>query len=380
MPWLPLSGLVLGNPTAKPPDLTDGALPIDRLIRAMSGANWACLILAEPQDESLISALRHKLINELRSIEAAAQSAGAPSPLAEHYIQLLQLALINLTYGQALGAWRTAVYLAGDSLSYYRLAGVWRGIFSGEESLPEPVRVWDSEDVAKLAVNWAMPDVAGLEGPGFYQHTFHYQSLLTSMQLAAYIHLPQLETSGFAVNTVPDFDAMPPPVKGGGTIYLGNVVHRTRPTETCYTISAKSLPRHSFVAGVTGAGKTNTIFQLLSQVAAQDVPFLVIEPAKTEYRRLVHALPPGRRMQVFTLGNEMVSPFRLNPFEVLPGAAVGVHIDLVRSLFAASFGMWTPLPQILEQCIYQIYQDKGWDITTGSNDRLGDNPGLSHPF
>ena len=372
MPKLPLAGLVLGNPTAKPSDSTDGSLPIDRLIRAMAGANWACLILAEPQAENRISALRDKLINELRSIEAATQSSGAPSPLAEHYYQLLQLALTNLTFGQALGAWRTAVYLAGDPLSYYRLAGVWRGIFSGEQSLPEPVRVWDSEDAAQLAVDWAMPDIAGPKGPGFYQHTFLYQSLLSSSQLAAYIHLPRLETSGFAVNTVPDFDAVPPPVIGSVTINLGKVIHRSRPTRTQYRISPRSLARHAFVAGVTGAGKTNTIFQLLHQLAEQDVPFLVIEPAKTEYRRLVHALPPGRRMQVFTLGHEMVAPFRLNPFEVLPGTAVGVHTDLIRSLFVASFGMWTPLPQILEQCIYQVYQDKGWDITTGSNARLGD--------
>lgn len=75
-------------------------------------------------------------------------------------------------------------------------------------------------------------------------------------------------------------------------------------------------------------------------------------------------------LRIFTLGNEMISPFRLNPFEVLPATPVSVHLDLLRSAFSASFGMWTPLPQIIEQCFYRIYEDRGWDITTNRNTRL----------
>src|SRR5262249_44862341 len=75
-------------------------------------------------------------------------------------------------------------------------------------------------------------------------------------------------------------------------------------------------------------------------------------------------------LQVFTLGNETVSPFRLNPFEVPQDIPIGVHIDLLRSVFYASFGMWTPLPEILEQCLHGIYTDRGWDIATNSNRRL----------
>jgi hypothetical protein len=51
-------------------------------------------------------------------------------------------------------------------------------------------------------------------------------------------------------------------------------------------------------------------------------------------------------------------------------ATISNHIDLLRSLFNASFGLWTPLPQILEECLYLIYQDKGWDLTRDYNSRL----------
>jgi hypothetical protein len=365
----PLSGFVLGVPTAKPPDPGDGALQLDRLIRSLSGLNWACLVLAEPVDEGATTHLRNAVLNEIRSVQAAAQAEKAPSPLASSYSELLTVALRGLSSGLEVGLWRTGVYLLGDEESYYRLAGVWRGIFSGDESLPEPVRVWDGVDVGQLAVNWALPDMAGAHGPGHFQHPVQYQTLLTSNQLATYVHLPQLETNGFRVSTVPDFDGVPPSLKGDKKIGLGTVNLRSRPTEARYEIALNDLSRHALVAGVTGAGKTNTIFHLLRQAVGCGVPFLVLEPAKTEYRALLNDQVFGD-LRVFTLGDEQVSPFRLNPFEVPEGVTVSQHLDLLRAVFAASFGMWTPLPEVLERCLHEIYRDRGWDLASNSNSRL----------
>jgi hypothetical protein len=141
------------------------------------------------------------------------------------------------------------------------------------------------------------------------------------------------------------------------------------------------LTRHAFVTGVTGAGKTNTIFHLLKSVSEYGIPFLVIEPAKSEYRELIRDPVIGSELSVFTLGNEQISPLRMNPFEVLGGTTVGVHLDLLRSVFSASFGMWTPLPQILEICLHEIYQDRGWDITANTNSRLSPDtdPARAYP-
>jgi Helicase HerA, central domain len=377
----PVSGLALGTPTIKPPDKLDGALPLDRLIRALSGANWACLVLAEPADESAIIDLRDGVINEVRIVQSTAQSERAPSPLAKNYTDLLTVALKTLNSGLGIGLWRTGVYLLADEEGYDRLASVWRGIFSGDKSLPEPVRVQKSTEAGGLAANWALPDAPGTRGPGNYHRPLEYQTLLTSSQLAAYVHLPQLETSGFRINSVPDFDVVPQLVQKK-TISLGKVIEGTRKTETSYEIAVDDLTRHAFVAGVTGAGKSNTIFYLLKQAAASDVRFLVLEPAKTEYRALLDDETLRGRLQVFTLGNELWSPFRLNPFEVVswPTIPVGVHLDLLRSVFTSSFGMWTPLPQILEQCLHAVYEDRGWDITTNKNHRLDSKSDVADTF
>lgn len=376
----PLGGLVLGIPTAKPPDVDCDGLPLDRLVRALTGASWRALVLAQPVEETAISDFRFRLINEIRSVATAAQAGETPSPLTEYYAALLGDWVKELTRGQAIGMWRTAVYLLGDDQSYYRLASAWRGVFAGTRSLPEPVRIWDRPDVPMLAARWAMPEPVSSPAPGLFQRLFSHQTLLTSTQLAAYVHLPQFETTGFEIRTVPSFDVVPPKPKSDQVVNLGAVLDRGSATGSDFTFDVERFTRHAFVTGVTGSGKTNTVFNVLREAASAGLPFLVIEPAKTEYRALLNDGDAVQNLQVFTLGDEMVSPFRLNPFEVPDGIPVAVHLDLLRSVFTVSFGMWTPLPQVIEICLHRVYADRGWDITSNSNRRLDETSDRSASF
>ena len=373
-------GFAVGIPALKPVDAQDGSLPWDRLVRALNGATWACLVLAEPAEWELIKQMRDGVILEIRTVENVTKAPQAPSPLAKHYVELLRQRLRALTAGEAAGAWRTAVYLLGQGADYARLAGLWSTVFAPTQGTPEPIRVRADAAVLGLAKEWAMPEVDGPAAPGRYCRPYLYQTLLSSAQLAAYIQLPRLETAGFAVRTVPEFDVEPPGTTAG--INLGRIIHRTRLTSVDYFVKPSNLTRHAFVAGVTGSGKTNTILQLLRQAkAGSGVPFLVIEPAKTEYRALLDDPDLAGKLRVYTLGDERVSPLRLNPFEAVAGTPVGVHLDLVRSAFGTAFGMWTPLPQVLERCLHRVYGDRGWVIATNENPRLaaGDDPADAFP-
>ena len=46
------------------------------------------------------------------------------------------------------------------------------------------------------------------------------------------------------------------------------------------------LSTHTFVTGSTGSGKSNTVFQILSELKKKKKHFLVIEPAKGEYKHI----------------------------------------------------------------------------------------------
>lgn len=375
-----LSGLVIGIPNLGQPDRIEQTVPIDRLIRALHGTSWTVLILAEPVTENAVRTLRHETLNEQRTALTLEKSEGVPSPLTSHYSELLKASTDLLTQGLSLGVWRTAVYLMADTVSYFRLESVWRSIFAGEESLLAPLIANQSPEIAKLAVQWSMPDVEGLRGPGAFRHPYRYQTLLTSHQLATYIHFPEKETSGFAIHTIPSFDVVRTRPSGAGQITLGEITVRGHPTHTDYLITVDSLAEHAFISGVTGSGKTTTIFQLLKEADRLGKPFLVIEPAKTEYRELLNDKVLEPKLQVFTLGNENVSPFRLNPFEKSAKTPISVHLEMLRSVFAASFGMWQPLPQVLESSIHAVYRDRGWDLTQNSNARLDEMAPLALAF
>src|SRR5207302_8020438 len=129
----------------------------------------------------------------------------------------------------------------------------------------------------------------------------------------------------------------------GKNLVIGQILQHRLATAGTYAVTIRSLTRHVFVGGLTGSGKTNTIMSMLEEAAALDVPFLVVEPATTEYRALIDHPKIGPRIRVFTAGKAMVAPFVLNPFEVPAGTTVGEHLNLLRAVFTAAFGMWTPL-------------------------------------
>ena len=367
----PLAGLALGVPTVSPPDEADGSNGADRLVAALTGMRFAVVVLAEPLSEEHLSRRSGQVLNELRAVAAWEQSSQAPSPLGRHYSGLLEHALATFGAAQGIGGWRTAVYLMGDEVSYPCLASAWRAIHSGAESLPEPIRVFDAPDVSSFAARWALPEAPAASGPGGYHHDHACQTVLSSHQLAAFVQLPARELPGFSVRVGTAFDVVPAVADGEDGLALGDVLHRSRPTQSKYRITPKSLTRHAFVAGVTGAGKTNTIFHMLAELDERGIPFLAIEPAKREYRELATQPRFAGRLQILTPGDESVAPLRLNPFEVPPGTSVQEHLDLLRAAFGASFGLWAPLPQVLERSMHEIYVDRGWDLRTNTNPRLG---------
>ena len=134
------------------------------------------------------------------------------------------------------------------------------------------------------------------------------------------------------------------------------------------TFPVSILDRHVFIAGVTGSGKTNTSEKILIE---SGLPFLVIEPAKTEYRSMKND-EHFKDLLVFTLGTDSVAPFRLNPFEILPEENITSRVDMIKASIEAAFDMEAAIPQIIEAAIYDCYEAHGWDIQTNQNDLYED--------
>src|SRR5262249_57949277 len=86
-----------------------------------------------------------------------------------------------------------------------------------------------------------------------------------------------------------------PAVAGAGRgLGLGEILEaRDRPAGE-FLVPLPTLNRHALVTGATGAGKSQTVRHLLTGLARAGLPWLAIEPVKSEYPGMAGRLA-GRR-------------------------------------------------------------------------------------
>lgn len=130
-------------------------------------------------------------------------------------------------------------------------------------------------------------------------------------------------------------------------------------------IPLNHFSKHGMIVGKSGSGKTNFVHTMLIRLAQAGVPFLAIEPTKTEYRCLVDAIP---NLKVFTPGMNNVSPFIINPFVPPVGVTVESYIPCLMSAFETAFTMPDPLPSIFREVINKTYNKYGWKMSSTCDD------------
>jgi hypothetical protein len=198
------------------------------------------------------------------------------------------------------------------------------------------------------------------------EHFAFVSNWYSARELAIIAGLPCKEVVGLSLNKEVEYGLKVKEIEKGKGIALGylvqsQVVHKN----ISVTIGKEDMNKHVFVCGVTGSGKTTTCMRLLLE---SGYPFLVIEPAKTEYRVLAN----NHDCLVFTLGDN-VAPFRLNPLEFLEGESISAHVDMVKACIEAAFDMEAAIPQIIESSLYRCYEKIGWNVETNKNSKY-ENP------
>jgi hypothetical protein len=375
LPWnevlptgLTAAGILTGSPAPALPESPEDPGPIDRFLSGMQhtgGAknSWTLVIVADRLSWKDVSQKLAAALAELRSI---ADHDRGGQPLAAYYRGLLQAIVDKLAKGRAIGLWSVSISLAAStSATLARAMALAQSVFAGPDSRPDPIRMLALTGVPELPARFTTPPAPNAAA-AFWTGAFC--SLVHSEELAPLLAIPRLERPGFEVRRAPRFrQALATP--RSGAIDLGAVLDRGASAGPRYAVTAGSLTAHALVAGASGSGKTNTVFHLLRSVHERGIPFLVIEPTKTEYRALLEDPAIGPYLKVYTPGHESLSPLRLNPFEVPPDTPVQTHLDRLKALFNASFTMYAPMPQVLERCLIEIYEECGWDLATGLNAR-----------
>ncbi|MFI6095431.1 ATP-binding protein [Lentzea sp. NPDC051213] len=184
----------------------------------------------------------------------------------------------------------------------------------------------------------------------------------TAELVAALARPPRRELPGIRVIEPPLFDVTP---EIAGEVPLGMVIDDADQPVGEFRIALDTLNRHTFVAGATGSGKSQTVRTLLEGLNAAGVPWLVIEPAKAEYAAMAGRLGDKGSVTVIRPGDPDTYPAGLNPLEPVAGFPLQTHMDYVRALFLAAFEADEPFPQVLAQALTRCYTDQGWDPVTG---------------
>ena len=133
-----------------------------------------------------------------------------------------------------------------------------------------------------------------------------------------------------------------------------------------FRVPLATLNRHAFVTGATGAGKSQTVRHMLEQLTGAGIPWLAIEPVKSEYAAMAGRIAGAGQVTVINPSDPAAVPLSVNPLEPEPGYPVQAHIDMVRALFLAAFDAREPFPQIISQALQRAYEDCGWDPVTGA--------------
>ena len=304
----------------------------------------------------------------------------------QHALEILELQMKRYDLASALGMWDFCAYvLSEDHNVANNVAHTYLALTQGKESYMSQaaVNLWrgdlgeQSADAAAIcsylrelrhpvfALSPALLD----QHPSFsvYPATVDATAALSGKELAYSLNFPKKSVPGLPViecasfgRNVSTFDGTQP--QQG--LCIGKVFHMHREERIKTFLSKDSLASHTFVTGSTGAGKTNTVCRILDQALDQRVNFLVIEPAKGEYKDVYG----GREdVNVFGTNPEFTPLLRINPFSFPSGIHVLEHLDRLVEIFNVCWPMYAAMPAVLKDAVARSYEDCGWDLAASDN-------------
>ena len=277
-----------------------------------------------------------------------------------------------------IGMWNSAVYIMSTNPTDAEMAAnVYHSVVRGKNSSLETgcVAVWDDQTTVgaiEYLKRMAHPiiDVSGMRvTPG---------TLISSAELAIAAGLPNRSLPGLPVlecarfgRTVSTYDVTNPDVGETYSVELGKIWNMNQEEELPVRLNPDSLASHTFITGSTGSGKSNTVYRILSELRSKAATFLVVEPAKGEYKDV---LGGAADVMVYGTNPSLTSLLRINPFSFPHGdgnPAKNIHIlehlDRLVEIFNVCWPMYAAMPAVLKDAIEKAYRECGWNLTDSTN-------------
>ena len=297
---------------------------------------------------------------------------------------------------ESIGMWNFAAYFLGDTVADTETAAnTYRALMSGSRSGIErsALNTWakinDWEETGHIStgerqipkinsdVDMLQKYIKNFIHPVFVynRHTYDgYEAvgvspaaLVSTNELAIHLSLPRHSVKGLPVieHAVFGQEVLTRNSSGDGAIDLGNIYHLGEEfQDTTVDLDKNSLTMHTFITGSTGSGKSNTVFHMLKELNKNQVPFLVIEPAKGEYKDFFP------NVQYFGTSLSDGNILHINPFAFSKKVDILEHVEKLAEIFNVCWPMYAAMPAVLKDSIISAYISAGWDMDTSVNTKL----------
>lgn len=304
---------------------------------------------------------------------------------ASDMMQRIQQQLDRLQESEAFGLWSCGAYfVAEDPQVCMVAASAFRSLLAGEKTQVENafINLWGAQSSRQTAqvlrcLQYAQHPRIKLPPVGDFSAQIVMPSALVSgKELPLFLGMPQRSVPGLVVDYIASFgrDIYCPDERPGETkIPIGRVLHKGVTQHTRVELALEMLRSHCFITGSTGSGKSNTTYCLLEQLLNHQIHFLVVEPAKGEYKLQFGKLPG---INIFWTNPGQYRMLRLNPFTFPAGIHVLEHLDRLIEIFNACWPLYSAMPAILKDAVERAYVACGWDLV--SSQRF-DNGGPAYP-
>ena len=302
----------------------------------------------------------------------------------EQMLKKVDQQLERVNEARRYGGWNSAAYFISDNTAASQsIASIFLGLMRGGESNSEnySLTTWDNtedmaqpnkalaKDVLAWLANFSHPRLTAEFSQNLNVSYLTPATMVSGKEMAIQLGLPRRSTSTVTVIESPTFGRQIQNVDGltqkaEKVVNLGVVRHLWTDLPQKVELDIKKLSSHIFVTGSTGSGKSNTVYQLLDQLHQNDVNFMVIEPAKGEYKNVF-----GHREDVLVLGTNLLQAqmLKINPFKFPEGIHVLEHIDRLVEIFNVCWPMYAAMPAVLKDAMLEAYKISGWDLDKSCN-------------
>ncbi|WP_347943394.1 DUF87 domain-containing protein [Enterococcus cecorum] len=326
-------------------------------------------------------------INSLAPVESI--NYGTSESVSETYenkrvteiMKLIDEQLERTNEFDSYGMWNVAAYFMSDDMSDAEIAASnYRSLMNGENTGREvsAINSWRKNNaLASSQFDYLLLYLSRFSHPQFIYHEDVLVDATTSVtgkELGLHLGLPRATVPGLPVIEHAEFgkevhtyrlfgnEKAPRPED---SIVLGKVFDLGQITNKKVELDNKSLNMHTFITGSTGSGKSNTVYQILSELHQDKIPFLVVEPAKGEYKDVFGNWPDVR---VFSTNPKVAPLIHINPFRFPESIHVLEHVDGLVEIFSACWPMYDAMPAFFKDAILRSYEEIGWDLGSSTFD------------